>query len=149
MAEVKCEPWKYKTENASNCPFCGSNSVSVLHKEKRFIGYNGIGFKKIAMQVYCMCNICHAKGKPISYIGYVANYDYYDAEHLPIYSCGDKAIEAWNTRKPIEAVVDRLEGFLEEGFICSDCPYEHLENCRSCCEAGAFKKAIEIIRGKE
>lgn len=138
MAEVKCEPWKYKAENASSCPFCGSNSVSVLHKEKRFIGYNGIGFKKIAMQVYCMCNKCHAKGKPIRYIGYVANYAYYDAEHLPIYSCGDKAIEAWNTRKPMEAVVAELE--------------EMRQGCRLNAEvytARKIEKAISIVRGKE
>lgn len=60
-----------------------------------------------------------------------------------------KAFDESKVAYDVEAVVDRLEGFLEEGFICSDCPYEHLENCRSCCEAGAFKKAISIVRGKE
>jgi len=98
MAEVKFEQWKYKAENAKSCPYCGSNSVSVTHKQRRFIGYNGIGFKKITMQAYCICNKCHAKGKPIKYIGYEASHSFYDSEHLPLYSCGDKAIEAWNNR---------------------------------------------------
>lgn len=60
------------------------------------------------MQAYCMCNMCHAKGKPVIYIGY-SNRVGMDAEHLPVYSCGDKAIKAWNTRKPMERIVEKLE----------------------------------------
>lgn len=94
------ERWRYKAENADPCPFCGGKSVSVMHKEVRFIGKNGFGVKKILMQAYCKCNSCHAKGKPIKYTGYAdADYGYYDNDHLPIYSCGNKAVEAWNERK--------------------------------------------------
>jgi hypothetical protein len=96
--QVKREAWKYKAENADSCPFCGNDSVSVAHKEVRYLGVNCFGVKKHMMQAYCTCNKCHAKGMPIKYVGY-SNYGYfYDNEHLPVYSCGDKAIEAWNRR---------------------------------------------------
>ena len=44
---MKCERWKFKAINAESCPFCGSNSVSVAHKEVRHIGQNAFGVKKI------------------------------------------------------------------------------------------------------
>ena len=98
--DFKRENWRYKDETAEPCPFCGSNSVSVVHKDVRFLGQNCEGIKKIKMQAYCTCNKCHAKGKPINYIGYMnAGYGFYDSEHLPIYACGDKAVAAWNERK--------------------------------------------------
>ena len=94
------ENWKYKAENAISCPFCGSESISVLHKEVRFLGYNAYGIKKHKMKAYCICNKCHARGKPIFYIGYTgASWSYYNEKHLRVYSCGDKAVEAWNERK--------------------------------------------------
>ena len=49
----------------------------------------------------------------------------------------------------VEAVVAELEKFLVDGFDCSDCHYDYLKSCKSSCEAGAFAKAIEIVRGKE
>ena len=70
MSVVKFDKWRYRAENAKRCPFCGNDSISVLHKQRYFIGYNGLGFKKIAMQAYCMCNKCNAKGTPIKYVGY-------------------------------------------------------------------------------
>lgn len=97
--KMRCEKWRYKADNAKPCPFCSSDSISVAHKEVRFIGYIYDGIKKLKMQAYCMCNVCHAKGKPIIYTGYNANVGFYDNEHLPIYACGDKAIAAWNNRK--------------------------------------------------
>lgn len=99
MAEVKFDKWKYKAENAKNCPFCDNSSISVMHKQKQFMGYNGLGFKKIEMTAYCMCNKCYAKGTPVPYVAYTnCNHSYFDENHLPLYSCGDKAIEAWNRR---------------------------------------------------
>lgn len=61
-----------------------------------------------------------------------------------------EAVDAWNTRKPMEAVVAELEAFLEGGLQCNECAYmmgNHL--CRGECEQGAFAKAISIVRGKE
>ena len=96
---IKEEPWRFKTIKAESCPFCGSTSISVIHKEVRFIGRNGFGVKKLKMCVYCTCNKCHSKGKPIFYIGYAnATISSYNEDYLPVYSCSDKAIDAWNRR---------------------------------------------------
>lgn len=64
----------------------------------------------------------------------------------------EEAIEAWNTRKPEEAVVAELEKFLKGGLQCNECAYminNHL--CKGECEQGAFAKAISIVHngGKE
>lgn len=104
------EKWQYKTKDALPCPYCGSESVSVKHKEIRFYGWNGLGFKKHRMKAYCVCNKCGATGAPIYYDGYSdASFGYYDDEHKRVYSCGDEAIKAWNTRKPMERILERLE----------------------------------------
>lgn len=97
---MNSEKWKYKVENADYCPFCGGKSVSVAHKEVRLLGVTYSGIKKHLMQAYCICNKCHAKGMPVKYVGYSnAGYGFYDEEHLPVYSCGDKAVDAWNRRE--------------------------------------------------
>lgn len=55
-------------------------------------------------------------------------------------------INAQPTAYDVEAVVAELNRFAEEGFSCGSCPYDYLENCKGGCEAGAFIKAIEIVR---
>lgn len=95
MNQIKCEDWQYKTD-ARNCPFCGSASISVKHKEIRFLGINYLGCKKIKMKVYCICNKCKAAGTPVFYIGYTSGI--YTKDHLPLYSCGEDAINSWNRR---------------------------------------------------
>ena len=152
MSEIKREDWRYKAENAEKCPFCGSGSISVMHKEMRFLGVNFYGVKKHKMQAYCMCNMCHAKGKPVIYIGY-SNRVEVDADHLPIYSCGEEAIKTWNTRKPMERIVERLEEEVEyqnkkaneakedvfEEKISESTVRISMRNC--------YKHAIEIVKG--
>lgn len=103
MTRIKREPWTYKAENAAACPFCGSDSINVNHKEMRYIGQNAEGTKKLKMKAYCICNKCKARGTPVIYIGYT-EYAYGDNEHLPVYACGDKAIENWNKRENKKAV---------------------------------------------
>ena len=99
---MKREDWRFKATDAKSCPFCGSNSISVCHKEVRYIGVNGFGVKKLKMKAYCTCNKCHSRGKPIFYIGYAnATLCSYNENYLPIYSCGDKAIDAWNRRAEV------------------------------------------------
>jgi hypothetical protein len=93
------EKWKYKVDGAIPCPFCGSESISVQHAEARYIGQNCFGVKKHIMKAYCVCNKCYSRGGIVKYVGYSdAGQGFYDEEHLPIYSCGDKAIELWNRR---------------------------------------------------
>lgn len=94
---MKYEPWKYKAINAKPCPFCGSTSISVAHREERFIGQNNAGIKKIKMAAYCICNKCHSRSKPVVYIGYTRYADYIK-DYRHVYSCGDEAVEEWNRR---------------------------------------------------
>ena len=115
--KVKRDQFKYKAENAIPCPFCGGESVSVNHSEVRYLGQNAFGIKKAKMRAYCVCNKCKARGTPVFYIGYInATRDFYDEEHLPLYSCGDKAIEKWNERQPVKMILERLEEKEEQFF---------------------------------
>lgn len=99
MNKITREPHQYRAILAENCPFCGSESVNVKHREIRFIGQNFHGTKKIKMKAYCACNKCHATGKPIFYIGYTSPGESgYNEEYLPIYARGKEAIAAWNER---------------------------------------------------
>lgn len=68
------------------CPFCGEEAKID---------------KTIANTVSVECTVCHASSRMI------------------LCTEGDieqKAIEAWNTRKPMENIVERLEHFNEETF---------------------------------
>lgn len=144
MSEIKREDWRYKAENAEKCPFCGSGSISVMHKEMRFLGMNFYGVKKHKMQAYCICNMCHAKGKPVIYIGY-SNRVGVDADHLPVYSCGEEAIKAWNTREPMERIVEQLEqrkNFYENRM--GEGIERDLEDWGS---VKSYEDAIEIVKG--
>lgn len=87
--------------NVEPCPFCGKKSVSAVHAEKRFIGYTEGGIKMLSMKCYCTCNYCHAKSRPVSYIGYTdAGFGFFDNEHPRIYDIKYKhmALDEWNMR---------------------------------------------------
>ena len=112
MSEIKVikrEYPKYIAKNATPCPFCGGDSISVNHSELKYLGQNAMGIKKHKMKAYCVCNKCYARGIPVVYIGYSCGPYSYDENYLPVYSCGDEAIEAWNTRKPVDRVIELLE----------------------------------------
>lgn len=86
---------------ADSCPFCGSESISAVHRQVHFIGMNEFDIKKIHMKCYCTCNKCRARSKAVHYIGYVcAPYDFYDETHPHIYSddMKIKAVIEWNRR---------------------------------------------------
>lgn len=86
---------------ADSCPFCGSKSISAVHRQVKFIGMNDLHAKKIYMKCYCTCNKCSAKSKAVNYIGYAdAQYDFYDENHPHIYSddMKIKAVNEWNRR---------------------------------------------------
>lgn len=89
--------WTKKMENVKPCPFCGSISISAKHKDCGIYLYNSFN-KILKMKVYCYCNKCHARSKPISYLGR----QYGDAEKYEIGIYDDrmkeKALEKWNER---------------------------------------------------
>lgn len=113
-----------------SCPFCGGEgSVFVDDYGKYFTGCNKCNFY-YGIEIEHGCELKH---------GWVA-----------IHNTPEEAIEAWNTRKPMEAVVAELEKYAKSK-ICDNhkhgCPYKDNEDiyCENCGALGA----ISIVRGKE
>ena len=107
------------------CPFCGGEAEVVLIPN-RFIDNEYI--------VCCSSISCAIRPKTNRF------------------RCEKKAIEAWNTRKPMEAVVAKLE---EKRLTSQSARMEssigmlgESVNYYSG-EMGAFEDAISIVRGKE
>ena len=85
---------KEKTNSLLNCPFCGGEAKID---------------KTITNTVSVECTVCHASSRMI------------------LCTEGDieqKAIEAWNTRKPLERIVERLEYEYHEIDKCKKESYE-------------------------
>lgn len=63
----------------------------------------------------------------------------------------DKAIEAWNTRNPMEAVVAELENIKTGGDCRHKCKHYDwsVGSCDGFCEDYVRETAISIVRGKE
>lgn len=96
---MRKEKYSMRVENAEKCPFCGSTSITVFHKQGVLIGRNDFGGKKIDMKCYCKCNKCHARGGVVSYIGYCNLREYGDKDYIYENKYKEKAIERWNTRQ--------------------------------------------------
>lgn len=47
------------------CPFCGADSIKVVHQQRKFKGENELGWKIIRMKYFCYCNKCRASGPPV------------------------------------------------------------------------------------
>ena len=103
------------------CPFCGGEAeiryiAPMIHK---VTGRKGIE----RWQVSCPCGICGCA-----------------------YLTKEEVIAAWNTRKPMERIVERLEDnsewtdstFDEDGY-CNDDSFEVIR----------LEKAIEIVKGEK
>lgn len=71
-----------------HCPFCGGEA-ELSHR----------GYCHDMISVYGRCKKCDAHGESFMYCFWSPEQD--EAEN--------EAIEAWNTRKPVDAVLDRLE----------------------------------------
>lgn len=93
------------------CPFCGGKA-KVLFKDHRFIGYNGLGDKKVSYRVQVICNKCRSRGKPVITGGlinpnpyssvwgnsYFATSDYCKKQTNLFAEFVEAAIAAWNSR---------------------------------------------------
>jgi hypothetical protein len=93
------------------CPFCGRNA-KISFKDYRFIGYNGIGDKKVMYRVQIICNKCRSRGKPIITPGLVNPNPYVSKWGNCFFEKSERckketemfepyvqaAIEAWNRR---------------------------------------------------
>ena len=93
------------------CPFCGGKG-KISFKDYRFIGYNGIGDKKVSYRVQVICNRCKSRGRPVITDGLI-NPNPYSSKWGNTYYPGSyfcqkqtclfepyvaQAIEAWNRR---------------------------------------------------
>ena len=43
------------------CPFCNGNARASV-RQQRFLGWNGLGTRKIEYAAQVICNKCHARG---------------------------------------------------------------------------------------
>lgn len=103
------------------CPFCGWDAIVLQNDE----GYYYVG-----------CKNAECRG----YVFY--SYVYYSTQ--------ERAIEAWNTRKPMDKVVEQLE---ENKILCGEIATEAIEMNDLHLQVGArsqivaFEEAIEIVKG--
>ena len=103
---------KEKTNSLLNCPFCGGEAKID---------------KTITNTVSVECTVCHASSRII------------------LCTEGDieqKAIKAWNTRKPMERIVERLGNKHNESTI----NYHNLKDASCLGERHAYRNAIEIVK---
>ena len=102
------------------CPFCGNND--------RRVGIRRMGNKGYKI----ICGKCGAGGS------YVAIKDWHDNKMI----AQGQAIEAWNTRKPVDDVLERLEAIRQE-YLKEYKIYLDGEDYRS---SLLLDNAIEIIK---
>lgn len=102
------------------CPFCGGEAI-VLQNDDGFY--------------YVGCKNAECRG----YVFY--SYVYYFTK--------ERTIEAWNTRKPIDDIVEQLE--CATGTVCGHKDNENncggCAGCTECKMEDAYRYAIEIVKG--
>ena len=126
MSEIKLLP----------CPFCGGEAEFVRGIERKDIFQSSDS----SDYVYVRCKECHAQ---TSKIYYSAEFHKLDEEYALVE-------KAWNTRKPMERIVEKLE---EEhakemifGFNNINDPFAKACSDNKAC---AYAKAIEIVKGEK
>lgn len=93
------------------CPFCGNLKLKIEMKKKKE-RYYGEGKILENYTATVRCNCCHARGSTVS--GWVRNRKFVDEkewleDEIDVSELHRKAVEAWNSRKPMERIVKLLE----------------------------------------
>ena len=115
---------EYRMEELRNCPFCGGDELYI----RAF---------SIGPECFIRCGICGAMiEKEVKWNG--MSREEHDAE------CAKVLIEAWNTRKPMERIVERLEDILDTKHKLS--LREDRDEIRYFYEMQMLKEAIEIVK---
>ena len=121
MSEIKLLP----------CPFCGGEAEFVRDTERKDIFQS-------SDYVYVRCKECHAQ---TSKIYYSAEFHKLDEEYVLVE-------KAWNTRKPMQEIVERLEEELvpESDYIKKEDKklVRHWNNCVDVC-----KEIVKEVGGIE
>lgn len=100
-----------------NCPFCGGEAE--FHRTP--VKSNGGWCDSVVVR----CKVCEAR----------TNRVLYDAKKHPNGEEYDEALKAWNTRKPLERVIEKLENEVKD--LREDCNY---------IDAYKYEEAIKIIK---
>lgn len=105
-------------EKFKNCPCCGSSSVYLTFE------VNDIG--TIIPIMFCnSCKIIFKVENDSPYLNDEKTYKYLE----------EKTIKTWNTRKPLERVIEKLENEVKD--LHEDCNY---------IDAYKYEEAIKIIK---
>ena len=104
-----------------NCPFCGGKARFCRLSEKQKDGYTDC--------VFVRCKDCYASTKKIEYNARIHKND---SEY-------DEAKQLWNTRKPMERIVERLEELEERSMFPDDDDY-------ICGQYDAFTECKKIVK---
>lgn len=90
------------------CPFCGSNKLKLESKNGRIHYHEKDGMRQWQNVVFSVrCNSCHARGSTTS--ADLPTMGMYGDLVTKKNNAIERAIEAWNTRKPIDNITRRLE----------------------------------------
>ena len=110
------------------CPFCGSHNIEYSVKTM------GRREKRFHVAMYCKdCN-CYGKRTIVN----VTDEEYFRSGVVRNPKYKQLAIDAWNTRKPMERILNRLE----EGKTF----YKMRSLDQDEIEVGAFIEAIDIVK---
>lgn len=105
--------------NLRSCPFCGGE-VKIIPEQ---VDARTVAYNFVCQNYDCGSNV------------------YFD------YSDREESIEAWNTRKPMEAVVAELVELRKQGY-CQRVDMERCGESKSC--INCYEETVrEIVRGKE
>lgn len=125
------------TDKLKPCPFCGGEAFKRSYDRLIQIGCESCGYTR------GFCGIIQSKidtGVPIRYEGgKISTYEWYDKD------AREKAVEAWNTRKPMDRIVEQLEEVKNEALCFTgtwgdqDDYYDGTVN--------AYEYALEIVKG--
>lgn len=124
---------------AIHCPFCKGTKMRIEMKKKgeRYYGEGKI-LENYTATVRCNC--CHARGSTVS--GWVRNRKFVDEKEwleneIDVSELHKKAVEVWNTRKPMQEICERLED-VKRGFCGGSLQTVYYQN--------GVIDAIEIVK---
>ena len=111
--EINKEISKEQTNTLLNCPFCGGEA-RLQRKKRNLHGY------------YVICKSCGCRTS------------FYQYKYDSLEKLREQAIEVWNTRKPMQNIVERLE---------EEKAYEDIfEDEMSCGAYSAYLNALNIVK---
>lgn len=114
------------TDKLKPCPFCGGKASLYVDKfENYFTGCEVCDFY-LGIEIEHDCELRH---------GFLAKH--YSKE---------SAIEAWNTRKPMDRIVEQLEKWKQEADEQYEDTDSELYKMASVGKYHAYKQAIEIVK---